>query len=84
MLMLSRRIDEAINVYVHFDRNPVFCKMIREFGIDPQWFASVCEVITITPTQFDNPTGQDEEIVIGIDAARHVDIVRSEIDRKSY
>lgn len=86
MLMLSRRISEdgteAINVYVRYDRNIALCNMLREIGIDPSRLSLLNDTITVYPLRIDNPTGCEEEIVIGIDAARHIDIVRSEIDSR--
>ncbi len=87
MLMLSRKIGdgdsgEHINIRVRYSANPMLCRLLRNAGIDPKCLIGISDCITISPVRMDNPTGNEEEIVIGIVAAKHVDIVRSEIDNE--
>lgn len=83
MLMLSRRVGETINLKVHYSRNAALRKMVYQLGIDPDLLERITDTVQFTLERIENVTGLEDELVLGIDAAKHIDIVRSEIDRKS-
>lgn len=83
MLILSRRVGEKINLKVHYSRNANLRKMIHQLGIDPDMLGRITDTIQFTLDRIENVTGCEDELIVGIEAGRNVDIVRSEIDREN-
>lgn len=88
MLILTRRISddedgEAVNIHVSYRNCPALIRMLSNHGIDPAKLDYLHDTITIKPLRISNPTGKEEEVMLGFMAPRHIDIVRSEIDYDS-
>ena len=81
MLMLSRRVGEKVNIYIRLDQNAALRHMIEKLGIDPCLLSRITDSISIELVRIEDVTGCEEELILGIDAPQHIDIVRSEIDR---
>lgn len=81
MLCLSRRIgaSESINVRVHYRKSPALIRLLESNGICPSVLDGICDVVQVEPLRMAWIKG-DRQIVIGIKAEDHVQIVRSEID----
>ncbi len=81
MLCLSRRIgaSEAILVRVHYSRSDALVKLLESNGIDPSVLDGMNDVIQIEPLKMAWIKGC-HQIIIGIQADDHIQIVRNEID----
>jgi sRNA-binding carbon storage regulator CsrA len=74
MLRLSRRVGETIHVHVNYGRSLALRNMISKLGIDPSLLGRITDTIKFKLDSI-------EDVIVKIDAASHIDIVRSEIDR---
>jgi hypothetical protein len=55
-------------------------KLLVSHNIDPMLLDRLHDTITVRVLRIANPTGNENEVMLGFDAPRHIDIVRSEID----
>jgi hypothetical protein len=55
--------------------------MISKLGIDPSLLGRITDTIKFKLDSIEDVTGHEDELIVKIDAASHIDIVRSEIDR---
>ena len=81
MLRLSRRVGETIHVHVNYGRSLALRNMISKLGIDPSLLGRITDTIKFKLDSIEDVTGHEDELIVKIDAASHIDIVRSEIDR---
>ena len=82
MLCLSRRIGESetINIRIRYDRCPALIKLLELHGINPSIMAGLSDMISVEPLKMITIKGQ-HQVVIGVRAENHIQIVRNEIDR---
>lgn len=85
MLCLGRTVGDPqsfVNIKVIHRCNPKLVSIIRSLGGDPDVLNDVVDTITVQPTQW-RSVGEParREIVLGFNADRHVEIIRSEVDR---
>ena len=83
-MMLTRRVNEehpeTINIHVCYRNIVALRKFLVSNGVDPCLLDKMHDTITVSVLRIANPTGKENEVMLGFDAPRHIDIVRSEID----
>lgn len=84
MLVLSRKINqkrpEWINIHINYADNPELVRLIAKLGGNARMLDTIVDVVRVEPMDY-RKIANDEEVVLGFDAPRHIIFRRSEIDR---
>lgn len=83
MLCLARTVgsDEKINFYINYNECRALCDLVEELGGSPRLLDTIRDRMTIELVrEVYNPN--QLEVVVGIKAPMHVEILRNELDRR--
>lgn len=83
MLCLARTVDsdEKINFYINYNECRALCDLVEELGGSIRMLDTIRDKMTVELVrEIYNP--QRLEIVVGIKAPMHIEILRNELDRR--
>lgn len=84
MLCISRRVGaddpERIHFYINYSECRALCDLVEELGGSPRLLDTIHDRMSIELIRHET-YGRGPEVVIGIKAPQHVEIVRNELDR---